>query len=324
MNTTVEQVRNEYGLNDFKPLWLGKLNVRPDMCDFEEKKRTFYQFNSRMMVCAHRGDNNNLYPENSLEGTESVLLAGADMVETDVHLTKDGVAIIMHDPTVSRTTDAENYLGKPGFPESDSICDWTFEQIRALRLRAADGTVTNCLVPTLMDQILLCKDRAFLTLDKHNEFDWDRDIYPLIQKADAYETVLIPYTYSPARAREITEKVKADSGKQIFYFANARVVPADYGDHGPIRKAIADLQAAELPVCLRGSVRGYDKEHDAQWAEKAQLAAEAGGKLYIETLARETDFEENWRRIIEMGCGYLMGNKIYEHLALLSELYPAY
>ena len=107
MNTTVEQVRNEYGLNDFVPAWKGKLNVRPDMCDFEEKKRTFNKPGARMMVCAHRADNNNIYPENSLEGTESVLQAGADIVETDVHLTLDGVAVIMHDPTVSRTTDAE-------------------------------------------------------------------------------------------------------------------------------------------------------------------------------------------------------------------------
>lgn len=58
----------------------------------------------RMMVAAHRGDRANC-PENTMEAFCSVLAAGVDMIETDVHMTCDGELVLIHDKTVDRTTD---------------------------------------------------------------------------------------------------------------------------------------------------------------------------------------------------------------------------
>ncbi|MBO5453211.1 MAG: hypothetical protein J6A69_04515 [Clostridia bacterium] len=63
----------------------------------------------KMTVAAHRGDCYN-YHENTMTAFEKALQAGADMIETDVHLTKDNILIIMHDDTVNRTTDGEGYI----------------------------------------------------------------------------------------------------------------------------------------------------------------------------------------------------------------------
>ena len=69
-------------------------------------------------VIAHRGDSRN-YPENTLPAFESAVRMGIDVVETDIHLTKDGVLVIWHDPTLERNTDG-----------SGRIEDHTLEELR--------------------------------------------------------------------------------------------------------------------------------------------------------------------------------------------------
>lgn len=56
------------------------------------------------IVVAHRGDSMH-YPENTLPAFLSAMEMGVDVIETDVHLSKDGVLVIWHDPTLDRNTD---------------------------------------------------------------------------------------------------------------------------------------------------------------------------------------------------------------------------
>ena len=60
-------------------------------------------------VVAHRGDSIN-YPENTLPAFLSAVKMGIDVIETDVHLTRDGELVIWHDPTLERNTDGEGTL----------------------------------------------------------------------------------------------------------------------------------------------------------------------------------------------------------------------
>lgn len=55
-------------------------------------------------VCAHRGGAG-LAPENTLAACRRALDSGVRWVEVDVRSTADGVPVLMHDPTVDRTTD---------------------------------------------------------------------------------------------------------------------------------------------------------------------------------------------------------------------------
>lgn len=55
-------------------------------------------------VVAHRGDSHH-YPENTLEAFTSAVAMGIDVIETDVHLTRDNQVVIWHDPTLERNTD---------------------------------------------------------------------------------------------------------------------------------------------------------------------------------------------------------------------------
>ena len=315
MNLTVEEVREEYRLEGFEPRLPFGLCPRNDTLDFEEKTRAFYRPGGRLMIVAHRGDRNGVFPENSLEATENVISAGADAVETDVQMTLDRIPIVMHDTTLSRTTDADRYVGKPGFPDTDEICRWTFAQIRALRLKYPSGQVTEYLVPALSDQMLLCRGRAFLTLDKHDRFDWDRDIYPLVVKTGAFSSVMVPYTYTPERALRIHERMISDGGEASPFFADSR-------DDIRIDRSLSELSSLGMPLLLRGTE--YRPEDDADWARRLCRINREGGKYYIETLSPAHDVAACWRRTAELGCGWLMGNRIYEQLAFARELYPDY
>ena len=60
-------------------------------------------------VVAHRGDSK-YYPENTLPAFLSAAELGVDVIETDVHLTRDGRIVIWHDPTLERNTDGKGTL----------------------------------------------------------------------------------------------------------------------------------------------------------------------------------------------------------------------
>jgi len=49
-------------------------------------------------------------PENTMASFEKALGLGADIIELDVHLSRDGHLIVIHDPMVERTTDGMGYV----------------------------------------------------------------------------------------------------------------------------------------------------------------------------------------------------------------------
>jgi glycerophosphoryl diester phosphodiesterase len=57
----------------------------------------------RPAIAAHRGGAR-LWPENSLAAFRGALALGVDLVELDVHQTRDGEVVVVHDPTLERTT----------------------------------------------------------------------------------------------------------------------------------------------------------------------------------------------------------------------------
>ena len=62
----------------------------------------------RPAIAAHRGGAR-LWPENSLTAFRGALGLGVDLVELDVHQTRDGEVVVLHDPTLERTTAGRTY-----------------------------------------------------------------------------------------------------------------------------------------------------------------------------------------------------------------------
>ncbi len=60
-------------------------------------------------IVAHRG-NSAEFPENTMAAFRSAADIGARMIELDVHLSKDGQAVVMHDETLDRTTNGHGAI----------------------------------------------------------------------------------------------------------------------------------------------------------------------------------------------------------------------
>lgn len=88
------------------------------------------------LVIAHRGASGEM-PENTLPAFERAVEQSADMIETDLHLTQDGVVVIHHDAALAR-------LGEQG-----EIRDRTAAELAALN--AAPGADFEARMPTLLD-----------------------------------------------------------------------------------------------------------------------------------------------------------------------------
>ena len=78
-------------------------------------------------VIAHRGDAFRA-PENTIDAAELAFQSGAFAWELDVHLSSDGVPVVIHDESLLRTTDVgERFSGDPrgvsGFPVSQFLLE---------------------------------------------------------------------------------------------------------------------------------------------------------------------------------------------------------
>lgn len=69
-------------------------------------------------VIGHRGNAAHA-PENTLESFRQAAALGVDAIELDVRLTRDGVPVVIHDPTLGRTTD-----------RGDVVADVSFARLR--------------------------------------------------------------------------------------------------------------------------------------------------------------------------------------------------
>ncbi|MFR5865134.1 MAG: glycerophosphodiester phosphodiesterase [Acutalibacteraceae bacterium] len=106
-------------------------------------------FTRQILIIGHRGLPSKA-PENSIEGSKLAYEAGADIVENDVYISKDGVVVVMHDGTIDRTTNGTGYIEA-----------MTYEQLQQYTLNAVGG-IEGAKIPTLEDYF-----KEFGSLDKH-------------------------------------------------------------------------------------------------------------------------------------------------------------
>jgi glycerophosphoryl diester phosphodiesterase len=93
-------------------------------------------------LIAHRG-NKAVCPENTLAAFRQALADGVDIIETDLHLTADGVFVCIHDATVDRTTGGSGAVARMTLAELKTLSaaygrpDFQAERIPALAELAA-------------------------------------------------------------------------------------------------------------------------------------------------------------------------------------------
>lgn len=95
------------------------------------------------LFAAHRGGAL-LWPENSLLAFRNALALGADFLELDVHLSREGEVVVIHDATLDRTTTG-----------TGPVRERTFAELGALRLKDRSGAALEARIPTLGQVVAL-------------------------------------------------------------------------------------------------------------------------------------------------------------------------
>ena len=109
-------------------------------------------------VVAHRGDSIN-YPENTLPAFLSAVKMNIDVVETDVHLTKDGVLVIWHDPTLERNTNGSGTIESHTLEELKKLdAGYTFTKDGGKTFPFRGKGVQIC---TLSEALEACPEQRF-------------------------------------------------------------------------------------------------------------------------------------------------------------------
>lgn len=137
---------------------------------------------------AHRGASGS-FPENTFESFEAGLSSGAGGIETDVHMTRDGEIVVIHDDTLERTTD--------GF---GAVRDMALAELRNLDAGhrfSPDGGRTHpyreqgIRIPTFAE-VLHRFPEAFVNVEiKENQPGVERAVLRVIEGAGAEHRIIV-------------------------------------------------------------------------------------------------------------------------------------
>jgi glycerophosphoryl diester phosphodiesterase len=181
---------------------------------------------TRKISVAHRGASA-YAPEHTLEAYELAMAQGADYVEQDLAVTKDGVLICLHDPSLERTTDVEQR-----FPDRATTVtvegrrrqawlanDFTLAEIKTLDAGSwFDPKFAGARVPTFDEAVARIRGRAGL--------------YPELKTPEIYEgrdvdfVALVEQALDRLRLRGAAADPKTPVILQTFGEATARALSA--------------------------------------------------------------------------------------------------
>lgn len=105
------------------------------------------------LIIGHRGSgsssDDNAFAENTIPSIENAFDEGADMVEIDVHLTKDGKVALLHDFSLDKTTNLEG-----------CIADYDYAALATADATIGSAAATQVGVPLLSEALTVVKQRG--------------------------------------------------------------------------------------------------------------------------------------------------------------------
>ncbi len=229
---------------------------------------------SRRPVIGHRGNRAHA-PEDTLVSFAQAAALGVDALEMDLHLSSDGVPVIIHDPTLDRTTDA-----------SGAVADRTAAELARVDAGARFSTDrgrthpyrgSGIGVPTL-EQVLVAHPTIPLILEIKAP-EAARPVLALLHRMRATARVLIGSFHDEALA------AFSEAGIPVAGATHALAklyLPALFGS----RRASLPFQAMCIPRFYRGlplPISGV-----------ARLMAASGGPVHVWTVNDRAEARALW------------------------------
>lgn len=135
----------------------------------------------RFVSIAHRGASGNGHcPENTLSAFDKAIKLGVDCVECDVHCSKDGHVVVIHDSTLNRTTDKKG-----------AVAELTLEEIKQADAGSwFSKSFAGERVPTLEELLSLTKDKV-VTVIEIKPKGITESVLKVVERSNAIDRVLI-------------------------------------------------------------------------------------------------------------------------------------
>ena len=183
---------------------------------------------SRKILVAHRGASA-YAPEHTLESYQLALKQGADFVEQDLQITRDGVLVCLHDITLERTTNVKEVFSKNFRDEQVNgvpvrrwyVSDFTLAQIKQLDAGSwFNEKFKSARVPTFQEAIDLVRGKAGIypetkAPEVYNQrgFDMERLLIDVLKRnrldrRNNSHTPVIIQSFSPASLRKLFGALK--------------------------------------------------------------------------------------------------------------------
>ena len=166
------------------------------MIDFSKSIYENRQIKGTPFIAAHRGINGANIPPNTITSYQMALAMGADVVEIDVSISKDGEYFVFHPGMENR------YIGG-----GVKLPNLTASEIDALRLLNTDGVKTSYKIPRLGEVLALLKGKVYINVDKF----WTDipGISRAIREAGVADQVLVK-TYTDEESLSAVKKYASD------------------------------------------------------------------------------------------------------------------
>ena len=177
------------------------------------------------ILVAHRGASA-YAPEHTLDSYQLALKQGADFVEQDLQITRDGVLVCLHDLTLERTTNVKEIFPTRSREELVAgiparrwyVSDFTLRQIKRLDAGSwFDVRFKGAQVPTFQEAIDLVRGKAGLYPEtkapevySQRGFDMERLVLDVLRKnrldklSAARHTPVIIQSFSPESLRRLS------------------------------------------------------------------------------------------------------------------------
>jgi len=181
------------------------------------------------ILVAHRGASA-YAPEHTLDSYQLALKQGADFVEQDLQITRDGVLVCLHDLTLERTTNVKEIFPTRSREEVVAgiparrwyVSDFTLRQIKRLDAGSwFDVRFKGAQVPTFQEAIDLVRGKAGLYPEtkapevySQRGFDMERLVLDVLRKnrldkrSAARYTPVIIQSFSPESLRRLSGTLK--------------------------------------------------------------------------------------------------------------------
>ncbi|MBQ7295207.1 MAG: hypothetical protein IJW86_10915 [Clostridia bacterium] len=159
-------------------------------------------------LVAHRGLSS-IYPQNTIPAFEGAAQYGFSYYELDVHTTKDGEWVVIHDDTVNAMTNGEG-----------EVESFTLEEIRGLSIDGGNGIENHegLIVPTLSESLDVCEETGILPVIELKKCDvqYLPDLIEMLEDYGLSKTAKI-ISFDKGYLEEYR---KLDSEIDILYLAN--------------------------------------------------------------------------------------------------------